>query len=132
MESCRYTKKHGTFTIALAVAFREHGLSISYFSEPDSHPNPIEKRCYRIAEKLGVQMNGPTSLKVLLAQVSSGRVPVVLYNTSENNGHLTPVLGIQNGNLILPYSDEGFMPRREFLRRWSEPEIFKQCVVAYQ
>jgi hypothetical protein len=131
IESCRYTKKHGTFTIALAVALRERGLSVRYFSEPDPNPNAIEKRCYRIAEKVGVQINGAISLEALLAQIGANCIPVVSYNTAENNGHLTPLLGTENGKVILPYSDKGLMPKREFLSRWGEPEIFRQCVVAY-
>src|SRR5215204_4373283 len=62
IKSCRYTKKHGTFTIALAVALREHGLTVKFFSEPDPNPNAIEKSCYRLAEKLGVQIYRAISL----------------------------------------------------------------------
>ena len=131
LESCHYTKKHGTFTIGLAVALREHGLSVRYFSEPDPNPKAIEKQCYRIAEKIGVQVNHAISLESLLAQIGEHSIPIVSYNTAENNGHLTPLLGAENGMVVLPYSDKGFMPKHEFLRRWSEPEIFRQCIVAY-
>jgi hypothetical protein len=130
IESCCYTKKHGIFTIALAIALREHGLSVKYFSKPDPNPNAIEKRCYRNAEKVGVQINAAVSLESLLAQITANCIPIVSYNTAENSGHLTPLLGAENGKVILPYSDEGSMPKREFLSRWSAPEIFRQCIVA--
>jgi hypothetical protein len=131
VRSCRYTKKHGTFPIALAVALREHGLSVRYFSEPDPNPKTIEQQCYRIAGQIGVQLNRAISLKSLLAQAGKNSIPVVSYNTAENDGHLTPLLGVKNARIILPYTDDGVMLKREFLRRWSEPEIFRQCVVAY-
>lgn len=132
IDSCRYTKKYGVFTIALAVALREHGLSVSYFSEADPEPNLIEQRCYRIAGEIGIQVEGAISLGSLLAQINRHSIPVVLYNTSQDSGHLTPLLGVEHGKVVLPYSDERLMVRREFLRRWGESEIFRQCVVAYR
>src|SRR5262249_53723829 len=39
IEACRYTKRHGTFTIALAVALREFGLLVSFYSYFDPNPN---------------------------------------------------------------------------------------------
>ena len=108
---------------------RRHGLTVSFFSEPDPKPNAIEKRYYRIAEEIGVDVKSSISLESLLAQVSARNIAVVLYNTPEGNGHLTPLLGVDGNNLILPFSDEGSMPKQEFLARWSEPEIYRQSLV---
>ena len=130
IKSCRYTKKYGTFTIALAVALREQGLSVKFFSELDPKPNAIEKRCYSVAQKIGVEINNVISLEFLLGQISTNQIGVVLYNTDNDYGHLTPLLGEKEDKIILPYSDDKLMPKQEFLRRWSEPEILKQCLVA--
>ena len=130
IELCRHTKKHGTFTIALAVALRQHGLKVSFFSEHDPNPNAIEKRCYRVAEKIGVDVQQAVSLDSLLLKISSRSLAVVLYDTPEGNGHLTPLLGIDENNLILPFSDEGSMSSQEFLTRWNKPEIYCQSLVA--
>ena len=130
IEACRYTKRHGTFTIALAVALREFGLSVSFYSDFDPNPNRIERRCLCIAERLGVHVKRSIGLKSLLARINSRSIPVVLYNTPEGNGHLSPLLGVENGCVALPYSDEVMMPKRVFLRRWSEPGVLRQCLIA--
>ena len=128
IELSRHTKKHGTFAISLAVALRRHCLKVSFFSETDPNPNAIEKHCFRVAEEIEVDVQPAISLDLLLSKVSPRSVVVVLYNTPEDNGHLTPLLGVDGNNLILPFSDEGFMSKQEFLVRWSEPEIYRQSL----
>lgn len=129
IDSCRYTKKHGVFTISLAVALREHGLSVTFYGEPDPQPKLIEQRCYRSAENIGVRIEPAIALDMLLAQVSQNHVPIISYNTDEDNGHLSPILGVENDKVILPYSDEGMMSKAELCNRWSAPEIFRQCLI---
>ncbi len=126
---CCYTKKHGTFTIALAVALRKHGLKVSFFSELDPTPNAIEKRCYSVAEKIGVAIQPSIDLDILLSKIGSETIAVVLYNTPEDNGHLSPLLGNDEKNLFLPFSDEGYLLKQEFLTFWNAPEIYRQCLI---
>jgi hypothetical protein len=47
IESCRYTKKHGTFTNALAVALRQRGLKVGCFSETERHRKALSLDCRR-------------------------------------------------------------------------------------
>lgn len=126
---CRYTKKHGTFTIALAVALKKHGLNVTFFSDTDPKPHLIENQSYRIAKNIGVNIQPAIRLELLLESININKIAAVLYNTAENYGHLTPLLGINGNNLILPYSDEGFMLKQEFLVRWNEPEIYRQSLI---
>jgi hypothetical protein len=130
VKSCHHTKKHGTFLIALAVALREFGLTVSFYSELDPNPTFIERRCLLIAERAGVRIDRAIGLNSLLGKISPRHIPVVLYNTPEDNGHISPLLGINSRNLALPYTEDELMPKREFLKRWSEPGIFRQCLVA--
>lgn len=126
---CRYTKRHGVFVIALAIALRKHNLSVEFFTDNDPNLNKIEQTCYPIAKKIGVKINPKPDLDLLLGKINSQSIAVVLYMTSENNGHLTPLLGINGNNLILPFTEDGFMPKDEFLQRWSEPEICRQSLL---
>ena len=128
IELCHHNR-NGVHTIALAVALRRHGLKVSFFSEPDSKPDTIEKRCFRVAKKIGIDVEPAINLDSLLAKLDSRSLAVVFYKTPEGSGHLTPLLGIDGENLILPVSDEGFMSKQEFLIRWSEPEMFRQCLI---
>jgi hypothetical protein len=130
VESCRYTKKHGTFMIALAVALREFGLTVSFYSAHDPNPNLIERRCFSIAERMGINIERAIDLNLLLKKISPCHIPVVLFNTPEDNGHISPLLGVERQSLILPYSEEEQIPKTVFLKRWNEPEIYKQCLVA--
>ena len=130
IELCRHTKKHGTFTIALSVALKQHGLNVSFFSEFDPKPHLIEKRCYSIAKKIGVDIHQSIDLEILLSKINSENIAVVLYNTPEDNGHLSPLLGKDDDNLVLPFSENGYLPRQEFLDCWNSPEIYRQCLIA--
>jgi hypothetical protein len=130
VDACRYTKKHGTFLIALAVALRKFGLTVSFYSERDPNPTLIERRCLLIAEQTGIHIERAISLNMLLDKISPRHIPVVLYNTPEGNGHISPLLGVEGRSLMLPYAEEELMPKRVFLKRWNEPEIYKQCLVA--
>ena len=81
--ACRYTVQDGTFVIALAVALREHGLEVTFYSEHDPAPNPVERHCYPLAEKMGVQMGGEARLDTVLKQITTGTIPLILYNTDD-------------------------------------------------
>lgn len=132
VKSCRYTRKHGTFVIALAVAFREHGLSVDFYSDPDPSPQPIERRCYPLAEKLGVRMHPALELHELLAQVGPHRVAIVNYDVSPEAAHLSPILPRDAETVHLPYAEveqNEIMGVAEFVRLWSAPEIYRQCLV---
>lgn len=129
IKACRYTQKHGTFMIALAVAFQEFGLSVTFYSDFDPDPSLIERRCFLIADRVGIRIEPSIRLNALLTQISSRSIPVALFNTLEGHGHISPLLGVEGRNVILPYSEEKLMPKRVFLKQWNEPEIFRQCMV---
>ena len=42
--ACRYSRRHGVFTIGLATALAEHGLSVDFYSQQDPSPAPMERR----------------------------------------------------------------------------------------
>ncbi len=132
MRSCRYTKKHGTFTIALAVALREHGLQVDFYSDPDPAPYTIERRCYRLAQTFGVVFHAGTDLADILAQINQQTIAVALYNTEDDIGHMSPVLPGGDKQVFLPYAETPenlFMAREQFVQQWSAPEIYRQCLV---
>ena len=52
--------------IALAVALKEFGLTVSFYSEKDPNPNLIEKRCFLIAERTGINIKSAIALNLLL------------------------------------------------------------------
>lgn len=127
--ACGYTKRHGVFTVGLAAGLKEHGLRVSFHSDPDAHVGGFEKRCYARAHRLGVLSGPALDLPTIFRERKRGRIPIVFYNTPSNVGHFSPLLGIQDGELRLPLADGGKMSQVDFLDGWTEPEILRQCVI---
>jgi len=129
VSACRYTK-HGVFTIALATCLKTHGLQVSFYSDPDSTIGGFEKRCYARAAKMGILPRPAIELPTVALVLRRGCIPIVLFNSETGIGHFSPLLGLRRGKVLLPLADEEEIPRDRFLARWSEPGIFRQCVIA--
>jgi hypothetical protein len=129
VKSCRHTKRHGVFTVCLAACLKEHGLQVSFHSDPDNAIGEFERRGYIYARRLGLHVEPALELPDLLRERQRGHVPIVLYNTSSNNGHFSPLLALRSGILRLPMADGETMPLNEFLDRWSDPGILRQSVI---
>jgi hypothetical protein len=130
VEASRYTKRHGVFAVSLAAALKTHGLSVSFHSQPDAHIGGFERRCYAYARSVGIVVEASLELSEVLRWRKRGNIPIVLFNTSANDGHFSPLLGSRNGTLRLPLADGGKMPESTFIARWSDPGILRQCVIA--
>lgn len=126
---CRHTKLHGTFTVALAVALHEHRLAVSFHTDVDPHPKPLERKLYNAAKKRGIAPGEALGIEQLLDRVRAGETAIVGFETDEGNGHFTPLIGVKRRWLILPYTDRGGMSISQFEKRWSAPGICRQCVL---
>jgi hypothetical protein len=129
VRACGYTRRYGVFTIALASAFQERGLRVTFHSDPDPDIKPTERRFYGKAKRLGIPVRRRQSLPALLRHVREGRVVIVFYDTPECEGHFSALLGERRGQLILPQSNSGRMSRKTFLRAWRAPGIARQCII---
>jgi hypothetical protein len=128
-QSCRHTKRHGVFAVCLAACLKQHGLQVSFHSDPDTNIGEWERRGYLRARSLGILVQPAVDLPILLRERRRGRVPIVLYNTSSDQGHFSPLLGVRREILRLPLADDGTMPVSEFLARWTAPEILRQAII---
>ncbi len=129
-EDCRYTKRHGVFTIGLATCLKVHGLQVSFHTDPDPAIGGYERRCYAQAAKLGILPRPAIDLPALVLAVRHGDVPIVLFNSETGVGHFSPLVGFRNRKVELPLADEEAIPKKRFLARWTEPGINKQCIIA--
>jgi hypothetical protein len=130
VKTCRYTKRHGVFTVSLATCLKEHGLQVSFHSDPDNDIGEFERRGYVHARRLGLHVEPALEVPVLIRERKRGNVPIVFYNTSSNLGHFSPLIALRRGVLRLPLAEDGKMPLSEFLDRWSAPEILRQSIIA--
>jgi hypothetical protein len=129
LRACRHTRKYGTFTICLAVALREHGLDVSFYSDNDPDPKYLERIVMRRARRIGVRLERPLSVEELARRVSGRQIAVVFFDGHEGLGHFSPLIGSRNGRFLLPNWDEDMMAAHDFARRWSAPEVLRQCII---
>jgi hypothetical protein len=129
-EACRYTKRHGVFTIGLAAGLKSYGLRVSFYTDPDFQIGGFERRCYAHAARMGLCPQPALELSAILEAQRAGAVPIVLFNSESNVGHFSPLLGVHKRVLNLPLAEGERMRMARFLERWSEPDILRQCVIA--
>jgi hypothetical protein len=129
LEACRYTKKYGTFTVAMATALRRRGLSVTFYTERDNHLTKIEQQCYRLAVELGVHIKPALQLTTLMTLIDDQHIAILYFNTSQGQGHFSPCLGQARGKLILPYTQETLISKRDFLPRWANLDNLRQALI---
>lgn len=129
VRACRYTKRHGIFTVSLAAALTEMGLTVKFYSDPDTEIGGFERRCYIRAQRLGVVRMPALSIEQLLHESQQGYLPIVLFNTDADSGHFSPLLGEIDGKLQLPLAEQGSLSRADFYSRWCAPGILRQSLV---
>jgi hypothetical protein len=127
---CRYSRRQGTFTIGLAIALREHGLRVTFHTDKDPAPMPIERRLYKTASKLGIVVEDALKVSEILDRVRCGEVAIVSFDTDDGDGHFSPLIGAKGRRLVLPYTENGIMDVEEFESRWTAPAICRQCILA--
>lgn len=129
IKACHYTKTHGVFTVAMAIAIQELGLSVSFYTDPDPSPKPIEKRCYKIAESRGLAIMPAIELDTVIERVDTEHIAIVLYK-EKGGAHFSPLLGVKDNKLLLPYSSSDDVKKEKFIEAWNDPEICRQCIIA--
>lgn len=90
----------------------------------------FEKRCYARARSVGLVVEPPVELSFLLRERRLERIPIVFFNTDSDCGHFSPLLGVHNGQLLLPMAEGGTMRIDDFLSKWSAEGINRQCAIA--
>src|ERR1700730_17361786 len=78
VSACRYTKRHGVFSVNLAAGLKELGLNVSFHSEPDNDIGGFEMRGYRRLKRLGVPVDSALEVSDLLSLRRHRRIPIVL------------------------------------------------------
>lgn len=130
IRSLRFSRKWRVFTIGIAVALAEHGLDVEFCSDPDPDIQPLERRLYARARRLGIAVRPALDVRELGAAIREGGLAVVFYRSVEGGGHLSPVAGFAGGRIELPHDSEGGLSIGRFRRAWSGPDYPRQVVIA--
>lgn len=129
IHQCHHTDEYGTFTAGLALALHDYGLHVQLHTEPDDDMKPLEQSLYEEARNRNIVVAPAISLDKLLALLSRSCKSIVFFDTDDGCGHFSPLSGVRGKNLLLPYTENGSLPRETFVHRWNAPEILQQCVV---
>ena len=129
---CGYTPSTGTHPIGAAVALRRFGLRVMFCTDPDPTPSPIEEQFYREALQLGVVIADAISLAELEALLENTGASIILYEVDgeDRDAHLTPVLGVYEGEVVAP-NERGGISIDDFEQQRSADGILRQCVLAW-
>jgi len=129
--ACRYDTEGGSHTVGLAVALARHGCTVSFYSEHDPSPEPVEIISYRELASLGIDATVPPDLATLLSGLDSEHVGVLLYQSRADSdfGHFTPILGVDERGVIAPNESEEFSIS-QLDELWRVPGLFRQAIVA--
>jgi hypothetical protein len=115
IKACSYTRRHGIFSVGLAAGLKAHGLQVSFHTQPDPEIGSFERRCYSKAARIGIHPQLPLDLSSILQMISTGAIPIVLFNTKSDVGHFSPLMGTHQGVLELPLADGDRMRMSDFL-----------------
>ena len=129
IRSLRYSRS-GVFTIGIAVALAEHRLQVEFLSDPDPDVQPMERRLYARARRLGVEFRPAVGIRQLTVALRQGRHPIVFYRAIDGEGHFSPVAAISNGFVELPHDNRGRLSVARFRIAWREPGFLRQTVIA--
>lgn len=129
IRALRHSTK-GVFTISIAVVLAEYGLEVAFHSDTDPDIQPLEHQLYAKARRLGVSIEPAASVQYLASAVRNERVPVVFYRLLNGEGHFSPMLGVCDKHVVLPYGNPERLTVETFRRAWRRPGFPRQVVIA--
>jgi hypothetical protein len=99
LKLARYTPGHGVTTIGLALGFHDLGLRTEFRCEGVC---AVDKALMQEAEAKKMAILPPADLEVLLALPAA---LIVAYDTSDGEGHVSPVTKLSESNILLALED---------------------------
>ncbi len=128
VQLCRHSAEEGTYGIALAVALKRLGLDVSFSTEHDPDPQPIELDFYQQASTLGIPVEAEMDYAAIQHAVNQGRFVIVYYDTLEGVGNHSLVYEIDDEEISFFDSFEA-MPAQVFEQQRQQEGICQQVIV---
>jgi len=129
IKACKPSPADGCYAIGLAVGLRELGLYTVFCTDPDPNPTRREGRLYDRAARLAIPVKSAVDLSKLRELLKENAI-IAAFDGTAGVGHFSPLTGVGRGKVILPYTERGFLPLKEFDEAWSAPGQARQCVLA--
>ena len=87
IELCHHNEVEGTSTISLAVALKQLGLQVSFYSDPDPDLQPTEQWFYSKAEEMNLSIQSSIEYAQILQAIEQGKFVIAYYDTLEGVGN---------------------------------------------
>ena len=87
VQLCRHTEDEGTSTISLAVALKQLGLHVSFYTDPDSDLQPTEQWFYQKASEMNISIEAAIKYDQILQATEQGKYVIAYYDTLECVGN---------------------------------------------
>ena len=128
VQLCGHTAEEGTYGIALAVGLKKLGLDVSFHSDDDPEPQPIELEFYRAARQLNIAVSTALTYEEICQAVDDGRFVIVYYDTLEGIGNHSLVYEANTDEISFFDSFES-MPAAVFEQQRQQDGICRQAIV---
>lgn len=87
VQLCRHSEEEGTSTISLAVALKQLGLDVSFYTEPDPDLQPTEAWFYQKAKEMKIAIEPAIGYQEILKAIERGQFVLVYYDTLDGIGN---------------------------------------------
>jgi hypothetical protein len=129
IQLCGHTTETGTFTIALAVAFHELNLLVSFHSDVDPAIQEAEISYYERAKQNGIPLNPAQSISEISEAIAAGKRVVAFFDAIDGDGHFSPIHSVDPHVVLFEYSNEPTLSLSEFEARRRANGICRQTIV---
>ncbi|MCL4694272.1 MAG: C39 family peptidase, partial [Candidatus Hydrogenedentes bacterium] len=126
IESCRNSSE-GTHTICIANAFLEWGFAVEFYTDADDNISTAEAQAYQECGRYERFSIGTSlSIEEVGLKVAHDSAVILLFNNDDDEGHFSPVETVSKEIIYLANYEN--LPIKEFMLRWSAPEVLRQCL----
>ncbi|WP_130802903.1 cysteine peptidase family C39 domain-containing protein [Acinetobacter ihumii] len=128
IQATQHDEEHGTFTIALAVALKNFGFDVSFYTDPDPDIDDSERLTYQQAQALNIPIHSALSYLEIQTAIENGKMAIVAYDTLDGVGNQSLVYSIDKQDICFFDSFEP-MPAALFEQQRAAEGICRQVIL---
>ncbi|KAA8734845.1 peptidase C39 [Acinetobacter qingfengensis] len=117
-KQCQHDSQDGTFTIALAVALKNLGFGVSFYTDDDPDIGVMERKIYHQAKQLNIPVAAALSYQQIQNEIAQGKLVIAYYDTLDGEGNQSLIYAIDDQQVYFfdsfePMSVELFVQQRK-------------------
>lgn len=127
---CRYDAEDGTFTVQLALALKQLGFEVGFYTLEDLHQHEKERLAFKEAELLNMPVRDTLSYAQIQQAYEQRAFVIVYYDTLEGVGNHSLVYSMDAEEICF-FDSFDAMPADVFEQQRYADGICAQVIVAY-